>query len=76
MSPLTAAPSSDAAYFDLSDVISNALDCHTNEFYLSVKHGAEPLSSEGGEISLHERHNEFDIYKITHDASNVVVKFK
>lgn len=58
---------------DLTEVEKNKLDCHVNEFFISFRHGTEPKSCEGGEIILHEKHKEFDIYKITHTESKVTI---
>jgi hypothetical protein len=56
----------DTLTFDLSEVEKNKLDCHKNEFFISFLHGTEPKSCVGGEISLYEKHKDFDIYKIIH----------
>ena len=60
---------------DLSKVKENKLDCHVNEFYLSVKNDIEPKSCEGGEVSLYEEHNDFRIYKIKHSKDVVKLVF-
>ena len=61
---------------DLSGVIENALDCHNNEFYISLKNTANIDLCEGGEVSLHEEHNSFRIYKIKHTGNTVRIKLK
>lgn len=58
---------------DFSEVEKNKLDCHKNEFFLTFRHGTEPKGCEGGEITLHEKHKEFDVYKVTHTASEIKV---
>ena len=50
------------------------LECHKNELLVSFEKGIEPKSIEGGEISLHEEHKEFNTYKITHTGTVVIVK--
>ena len=65
----------DSVTVDLSGLEGNTLDVHKNEFYLSFLHGTEPKKCEGGEISLYEKHGEFDIYKIIHTESKVLITF-
>ena len=60
---------------DLCEVEKNKLDCHKDEFFISFLHGTEPKSCEGGDISLYEKHDEFDIYKIIHSESKVLITF-
>jgi hypothetical protein len=62
--------------FDLTEVDEKKLDCHKNEFFLSVKNEKELVLVEGGEASLYETHEEFKIYKISHTELFVTVKFK
>lgn len=62
--------------FDLTEVDQKKLDCHKNEFFLSVKNEKEPVSIEGGALSLYETHGEFKIYKIEHNELFVTVKFQ
>ena len=45
---------------DLSEVEKNKLDCHKNEFFISIKKEFTPTSCDGGEISLYETHEKFD----------------
>ena len=61
---------------DLTEVDEKKLDCHQNEFFLSVKNEKEPVLCKGGEISLYETHEEFKIYKIAHTDLHVTVKFQ
>ena len=58
---------------DLTEVEKNKTDICKNEFYISILHGAEPKECRGGEMILHERHAEFDTYKITHTESKVII---
>jgi hypothetical protein len=51
---------------DTTEVSKNKLDCHKNEFFISFRHGVAPRGVEGGEISLYEKHKDFDVYKIIH----------
>ncbi len=60
---------------DLSEVKNKALDCHKNEFFLSVK---KPLSierCEGGELSFYEEKEAFCTYQIKHSDSTVKLWF-
>ena len=65
----------DRVIVDLAGLEGNTLDVHRNEFFISFLHGTEPKSCEGGEISFYEKHEKFDIYKITHTESKVLVTF-
>lgn len=60
---------------DLTDVEKNKIDCHVDEFFISFRRGFVPVNCIGGEISLCEKHNEFDTYKIKHEKSKVEITF-
>ena len=59
---------------DLTEVEKNKLDCHKDEFFISFLHGTVPAKCEGGEISLYEKHEEFDVYKVTHTENRIFIK--
>ena len=59
--------------FDLTEVEKNKLDCHKNEFFISFRHGVEPVFCDGGKITLHESKKEFNTYKIIHNSSYVKI---
>ena len=64
----------DVLTLDFSKVEEKKLECHKNELLISFKKGIEPKSIEGGEISLHEEHGEFNTYKIVHTGTRVTIK--
>ena len=67
--------SSGECFIDISKVLENRIDCHKNEFYLSLKNGYKPKLCEGGKLSLYEKHNDFCIYKIHHNTENIKITF-
>ena len=54
---------------------SNMLEDRLNGAIELYKKGIAPKSIEGGEITLHEEHKEFNTYKITHTGSRVEIAF-
>jgi hypothetical protein len=53
---------------DLSALDGNVVDCHKNEFFLSVKRGLAPSAIEGGEIAVYEEKRDFVTYKVSHEG--------
>ena len=60
---------------NLSDVLHQALDCHTKEFLISVRKDLTPKNCEGGNISLYEEKREFTTFKVSHDDETVQITF-
>ena len=60
---------------DLTKLEDVKLDCHKNEFYISVKHGIAPIKCDGGTVSLYDTHDGFDNYKICHTGTRVEIFF-
>jgi hypothetical protein len=60
---------------DLSEVMKNAIDCHKNEFYISLRNPIDIKTCEGGEVTFYEEHNEFCIYKIVHFTDKLKLIF-
>lgn len=58
---------------DLAPVMHERLDCHQNFFYISFQKGTVPANCRGGIITLHERHRDFDTYKIEHTENRVEI---
>lgn len=71
----TLSETEDSVTVDLSRLEGNTLDVHKNEFYLSFLHGNTPKSCVGGDMSFYESHDEFDIYKIIHTESKVLITY-
>ena len=59
---------------DLSELDTQKLECHTNEFLISFKKGISPKGCTGGDITLYEKHEDFDIYKVKHSTLDVVIE--
>ena len=59
---------------DLGEVEKNKLDCHKNEFFLSLRNGVTPSECIGGSIEMHEIHDEFTIFKITHTEPKIKIR--
>lgn len=54
--------------FDLSDVLARSGKYASGEFYVSLRHGLDPKSAEGGTYELYEKHENFNTYKIKHTS--------
>ena len=64
----------DAVTVDLTDVLENKLDCHKNEFLISMTKDVTPKCCEGGDISLYEEHGDFNTYKVRHTEGKITIK--
>ena len=64
-----------AVDIDLSAIEAEHVDCHKNEFFISIKNGITPKSCEGGEISLYREQKEFKTYKVCHSDWRVKINF-
>ena len=53
---------------DLSALEGNTVDCHKNEFFISVKLGVSVSRIEGGKINLYEEKSDFATYKVSHEG--------
>lgn len=59
--------------FDLSEVYKAGAAGLKNEFYVSIRHGAEPLSVKGGEIEKYETHRDFINYKLLPNGEKIEI---
>lgn len=59
--------------FDLSDVEKCGFELLKKEFYVSFKHGTIPQSCIDGNISIYEKHDEFDTYKVEYSGTRVEI---
>ena len=57
---------------DLEQVDAQKTAGLTNQFYISLKNGLEPVGCTGGQIRLYETKKEFCTYQITRDGSSRV----
>lgn len=64
----------DTVTVDLTDVLENKLDCHKNEFLISMTKDVTPKCCEGGDISLYEEHGNFNTYKVRHTEGKITIK--
>ena len=58
---------------DLADVKKNKIDSLKDEFFISFRPGIAPKICDGGEIAFYEKHDEFNIYKIKHEKSKLMI---
>ncbi len=58
---------------DLTDVVNQEFSDRKNEFYISFMNGVTPKECIGGKMEIHEMHNKFRTYKITHTGDKVEV---
>ena len=58
---------------DVSEALAKKNVPFENELYVSFKHGTSPVSCLGGGISLYEKHNSFDTYKIRHTDKKIIL---
>ena len=56
---------------DTAEVEGRKLDCHKNEFLLSIKNGIKPKMISGGSIELCEVHKDFKNYRIVHTDEHI-----
>ena len=59
---------------DVSEALKQKNTELDNVFYVNIKHETRPVSCDGGEISLYEKHKVFDTYKIRHTKDKVTLK--
>lgn len=58
---------------DVSPVFEQKSLIPDGEFYISLKNDVKPIKSDGCTFEMHEKHNDFVTYKITHNQKQMTI---